>query len=82
MLRSMDEGGCTYTDPSISAVMSAQKVSLENHALLCGKSDEEVDGFEVDCGREHVAEAVQPFLVFKLYQATFVFCGAVKCVEL
>jgi hypothetical protein len=67
---------------SISAVISAPKVSSVNRALLCGKGDEEVDGFEVDCGREHVTEAVRPFLVFKLYQATFVFCGAVHCVEL
>ena len=75
----MNGGTCTYTGLSISAVMSAPKVSLENRALLCSKTDEEVDG---DCGREHVAEAVRPFLVFKLYQATFVFCWAVHCVEL
>jgi len=73
----MDGGSCTYTGSSISAVMSAPKVSSVNRSLLCGKSDEEVDGFEVDCGREHVAEAVRPFLVFKLYQVTFVFYGAV-----
>ena len=78
----MDGGSCTNAGYSISAVMSALKVSSVDRALLCGKSDEEVDGFEVDCGRELVAEAIRPFLVFKLYQATFVFCGAVHCVEL
>ena len=46
---------------------------------MCGKTDEEIDG---ECGREHVVEAVRPFLVFKLYQATFVFCGDVHYVEL
>ena len=78
----MDGDSCTYTGSSISAVMSAPKVSSVNRALVCGKSDEEVDGIEVDCGRDHVAEAVRPFLVFKLYQAIFVFCSAVHCVKL
>ena len=52
--------------------------AVENDTLLCGKRDKEVDGF----GVEHVVEAVRPFLVFKLYRATFIFCGVANSVEL